>query len=140
MIHQGAHPFGFRFPIALHLVVHAQGGGLVDRDRDCLAHETPTEEVTDDVAGDRLEAVVPGDDVVLPAQFPFEFLLLLTVEICRLDHSINIVVEIGIDQLQFGRSVLIEQRHGGAVLHGLLEVVDRDILTEHLTGSFLAID
>ena len=77
--------------------MHAQGGGFVDRDCDRLAHEPPAKKMPHDVAGDRLQAVVPGDDVVLPAQFPFELLLLLAVEIGRLDHSIDVVVEIGID-------------------------------------------
>ena len=99
LLHQGTHPLGFLLPIALHLVVHPQGGGLVDRDHHRLAHEAPAKEVAHDVAGNRLQPVVPGDDVVLPAQLPFELLLLLAVEVGRLNRRINIVVEIGVDQL-----------------------------------------
>lgn len=62
-----------------------------------------------DVAGDRLQPVVSGDDVVLPAQFPFEFLLLIAIEIGGFDHRVGVVVEIGVDQLQPRRAVLIGQ-------------------------------
>jgi hypothetical protein len=34
-----------------------------------------------DVAGDGLQPVVSGDDVILPAEFPFEFLFLFAIEI-----------------------------------------------------------
>jgi hypothetical protein len=43
--------------------------------------------------------------VVLAAQFPFELLLFLAIEIGGFDHGVDVVVEIGIDQLQLGPPV-----------------------------------
>ena len=58
-----------------------------------------------------VEPVVAGDQVVLLAQRLLELLLLRLVEAGILDHGVQIVVEIRVDQLQLRRAVLVEQRH-----------------------------
>ena len=57
-----------------------------------------------------------------------------------LDQVVDVVVQVGIDQLQLRRAVLVEQRHRRAVLDRLLEVVDRDVVAEDLLGALLAGD
>ena len=91
-----------------------------------------------DVLRHGFQPVVAGDQMVLPAEYLLQLGLLLRIEIGVLDHSVNVFVEVGIDELQFRRAVLVEQRHGSAVLDGLLEVVDRYVITEHFPGAFLA--
>ena len=85
-------------PMFPHRVVPLERGGLVDGHHHRLAEEAAPEEVPQDVLRHRLQSVVALEDVVLPAQFPFE--------------------------LQLPRAVLVEERHRRAVLDGLLEVVD----------------
>ena len=122
----------------LDLVVHPQRGGLVDGDHHRLAHEAAPQEVRHDVLCHRLQPIVAGDQVVLAPQPLLELLLLLLVEARVLDHRVDVVVEVGVDQLQLRRAVLVEQRHRRAVLHRLLEVVDRHVVAEDLLGALLA--
>ena len=131
------YPCGLRRPMHLHLVVHAQRGGLVDRHHHRLAHEAPPEEVPHDVLRHGFQPVVAGDQVVLPPQHLLQLGLLIGVEFGILDQAVDVVVEVGIDELQFRRAVLVEQRHGGAVFDGLLEVVDRDVVAEDFLGALL---
>ena len=88
----------------------------------------------------RFQPVVAGDQVVLPAQHLLQLGLLVGVEIGIFDQSVDILVEVGIDELQFRRAVLVEQRHGGTVLNRLLEVVDRHVIAENFLGAFFASD
>ena len=75
-----------RLPVLPHLVVHPQGGGLVDGDDHRLALEPSPEEVLDDVLGDRLQPVVAGEQVILPSEFPFKALLLVLIEVGGFDE------------------------------------------------------
>ena len=88
----------------------------------------------------RLQPVVAGEDVVLPAQLPFELRFLFGVEFRRLDEVVDVLVQVRVHQLQLRRAVLVEERHGRAVLDGLLEVVDGNVIAEHLLRPFLAGD
>ena len=124
----------------LHLVVHAQRGGLVDRHHHRLADKAPAEEVPHDVLRHGFQPVVARDQVVLPPQHLLQLGFLLRVEFGVLDQAVDVFVQVGIDELQFRRAVLVEQRHGGAVLDGLLEVVDRDVVAENFLGALLAGD
>ena len=64
-----------------HLVVHPEGGGLIDGDDHRLALKSPPEEVLNHILRDRLQPVVTGDEVILAPQLSFEALLLLLVEV-----------------------------------------------------------
>ena len=123
-----------------HLVVHLQRGGLVDGDHHRLADEAASEEMPHDVLGDRLQPVVAGEDVVLPAQLPFELRFLFGVEFRRLDEVVDVLVQVRVHELQLRRAVLVEERHGRAVLDRLLEVVDGDVIAEDLLRPLLAGD
>jgi hypothetical protein len=89
------------------------------------------------VLGYRLQAVVAGKQVILPPQHLLQLLFLLGVQVGILDQAVDVVVQVGVDQLQLGRAVLVEQRHRRAVLHRLLEVVNRYIIAEDLLGALL---
>ena len=120
--------------------MHLERGGLVDGDDHGLAHEAAAEEVAHDVLRHRLQPVVAGDQVILAAQHLLQLRLLLVVETRLLDQPVEVVVEVGIDKLQFGCAVRVEERHRGAVLHRLLEVVDRDVVAEDRARALLAGD
>ena len=79
-------------------------------------------------------------DILLLALFIYFLLLLLRGKVRLLDQVIDVLVEVRVDELQFRRAVLVEQRHGGAVLDGLLEVVDRHVVAKNFLGAFLAGD
>ncbi len=124
-------------PLALHPVVHLDGGGLVDRDHHRLALMAPADEVIDEVVGDGVEPVVVGDQVVLAGELPGEALLLVLVELGLLEDLFHVVVEVRVDQLHLGRAVLVVERHRRPVLDRLAEVVDRHVVAEHLPGPLL---
>jgi len=80
------------------------------------------------------------EDVVLPAQFPFELRFLFRVEFRRLNEIVDVLVQVRVHQLQLRRAMLVEERHGRAVLDRLLEVVDGNVIAEDLLRAFLARD
>jgi hypothetical protein len=65
--------------------------------------------VTDDVLGDRVEPVVTRDQVVLPTELLFESPLLVLVQLRCFDEGINVVVQSGVLEPEFGCPVLIEE-------------------------------
>ena len=77
---------GARSSAAGDLVVHAHGGGLVDRDDHRLAGLAAADEVGDEVFGDRLQAVVAGDEVILAGELALQLALLVVVEVGGLDQ------------------------------------------------------
>jgi len=78
--------------------------------------------------------------VVLAAQLPLQLRLLLGVQFRRLDQVVEVVIEVRVDELQLGGAVLVVEGHRGPVLHGLLEVVDGDVVAEDLPGALFAGD
>ncbi len=95
-------------------------------------------EVRHEVLGDRLQPVVAGDQVVLAGELPLQLLLLLLVQFGRFQQVLHVLVEVLVGQLQLGDAVLVEERHGRAVVDRLLEVVDADVIAEDLPGLLLA--
>ena len=89
---------------------------------------------------DRLQPVVAGDQVVLPPQLALQPLLRFFGQVGFFDQLVDVVVQIGIVELQLRRAVLVEERHRRAVLHRLLEVVDRHVIAEDLARALLARD
>ena len=124
----------------LHLVVHADGRGLVDADHHRLALKAPPGEMRHHVLGHRLQPVVAGDQVVLAGELPLQFLLLRLVQFRLFQQALHVLVEVFVDQLQFGDAVLVVERHRRAVGHRLLEIVDADVIAEDLPGLLLAHD
>jgi hypothetical protein len=134
------HLLALRCPMLPHLVVHLECRRLVNGHHHRLADETAPEEMPHDVPGDRLQPVVAGEDVVLPAQLAFELRLLFGVEFRRLDEAVDVLVQIRVHELQLRRAVLVKQRHRRTVLDGLLEVVDGDVIAEYFLRPFLPDD
>lgn len=100
-----------------------------------------------DILRDGFQPIVASQQMILPAKFAFQLLLLLRIKFNFLDHFIDIFVQIRIDELQLRRTVLVEERYGGTVLNGLIERLIRifqtliiedkafdDKLTELLSG------
>ena len=52
--------------------MHAIGGRLVDGNHHRLALKAAPEKVLDEILGDRFQALVAGDQVILPSQFPLQ--------------------------------------------------------------------
>ncbi len=124
-------------PVGLNLVVHLHGGGLVDADHHRLALVAPADEVLHQILGDGFQAVITGDQVVLTGEDPLDLLLLILVQLGIFQKPGQILVEVLVDQLQLGDTVLVVERHRGPISDGLPEVVDRDVVTKHLLGLFL---
>ena len=127
---------------ALHLVVHAHRGRLVDRDEHRLAAIAAAGEMAHQVGGDLVEPVLAGDEVVLPGEAPRERVLFVLVQIRpRRCTRGDLVAQFLVRELQLGHPVLVIERHRRAVVDRLGEVVDRDVIAEHLAGAlFLAGD
>ena len=62
------------------------------------------------------------------------------VEFGLLEDLAEFVGEVLVDDLELGDPVLVVERDGGAVLDGVTEVVDRDVVAELLAGQLLAVD
>jgi len=58
--------------------------------------------VPHDILRHGLQPVVARQNVVLPREFAFEPGLLLRIEFRILDQAVDVVVEVRIDELQFG--------------------------------------
>ena len=127
-------------PVPAHLVVHFQRRRLVDGHHHRLAQEAAPEKMPDDVLRHGFKPVIAGQDVILAAQLAFELCLLFVVQACRFYGVVDLFVEVGVDQAQFGRAVLVVERNRRAIGHRLLEVVDRDVIAEHIPGALLAGD
>jgi len=127
-------------PKLLDLIVHADGRGLVDADHHGLALEAPPCEMRHQVLGHRLQPVVASDQVVLPGELPFQLLFLLLVQLGFFKEVFHVLVQVVVDQLQLRDAVFVVERDGRAVGHGLLEVIDADIIAEDLPCLFLAHD
>ena len=67
-----------------------------------FADKAAAGEVPDDVLSHGLQPVVSREDVVLPAQLAFELRLLFGIQFGGLDQVVDVVVEIGVHQLQTG--------------------------------------
>ena len=70
-----------------------------------------------DVFGHGVQPVVAGDQVVLPPQFTLQLGFLFRVKVGIFNQLIDIVVQVGVDQLQLRCAVLIKQRHRGSIFN-----------------------
>ncbi len=93
------------------------------------------------VAGDGLQPVFAGDDVVLAAELTFQLLLLRLVQLGRFQQRLQVAVQLLVGELHLGDAVLVVQRHRRAVFDRAGEVVHADVVAEHLARAlFLALD
>ena len=80
-------------------------------------------------------------DVVLAAELALQLLLLVLVQLGGVQQRFQVAVQLLIGELHLRDAVLVVQRHGGAVFDGTGEVVDADVVAEHLARAlFLALD
>ena len=130
-------PRNLRPPVRLHLVVHAHRGGLVDAHHHRLAAIAAAGEVRHHILGDGLQPILAGDDVVLAAELALQLFLLRLVQLGGFEQRLQVAVQLLVGELHLGDAVLVVQRHRGAVLDGAGEVVDADVVAEHLARAFL---
>jgi hypothetical protein len=123
-----------------HVVVHTYRGGLVETDVHGLAGEPAADEIHYEVLCDPAQPLRPGQQRVLLTEPPRQLTLGFLVEFGCLQQIRELVGEVLVDQLQLGDAILVEQRDGGAVLNGVAEVIDADVVTELLAGQLLADD
>ena len=107
-----------------HLVVHLDGRGFVDGDDHRLSAIAAPHEVGDDVFRDGVQAVFPRDEVILSGKLPLNLRFLRIVKFGVLKNALKFFVEVVVGELEFRDAVLVEERHRGAILDRLLEVVD----------------
>ena len=119
-------------PIVLHLVVHLDGGELVDAHDHPLAEKAPAREMVRNVAGDFVEAVFALDDLKNAAGRVFEKFAFAVVKILLFDDLNNIVIEEVVCEPDFRDTARIEKRNGRTVGYRLGEVVLAHVVAEPL--------
>ena len=130
--------FNLLFPESLHLVVHLDGGKLVHRDDHALTQITSVREVIDDVPGNGFQPVIAFDHLDLAGEFFLQLGLLGFVKVLVFQDLVKLVTQILVLVPNLGHPFLVEKRHGGAFIHGLLEVVLADIVAKPGVGLALA--
>ena len=110
-------------PVMLHLVVHLHRRILIDGDDHALPKETAAREMMSNILGDLINAILPLDDLQNPRGGVFQQAGLVLVQVFLLDDVHHIVVQKVIFQPDLRYTAGIEQRHRGAVLHRLGEVI-----------------
>ena len=118
--------------------IHPHGCGLVEADIHRLAAETPSNKVVDEVLGDLVEPLWPGEQRVLRAELASQLAFRVLVELGGLQEFVELVGEVRIGELQLGDAVLVVQRDGSAVFDGVTEVVGADVVAELLPSELLA--
>jgi len=83
----------------LHVVVHADGGGLVDADVHGFADETPPDEMGDEIPGDGAQPFRPCQQRVLPTESPGELALGILVELSFFEQPGELLGEVVVDEL-----------------------------------------
>lgn len=117
-------------PILLDQVVHHHAGDLVHADEHCLSGFPYRAVMAHEVLGDCLQAWPGHEDVDVAAQIALELLGLVLVEVHLLQCVQQLVVDVGIVDLQQVASVLVVQGHGRSVLDRAFEVVDGQVPAE----------
>ena len=135
--------FGFQLvetglPMSLDLGVHSQCGEAVNADHHALPQMPPAHEMLDQIAGNRLQPVLAGNQMVFPGERPLQLLLLRLVQFGLYQQRFHVLVQVLVRQLQLGNAVLVVERHRRPVVYALLEVVDRDVIAEHLARLLFA--
>ena len=104
-----------RLPVFLDFVIHPDRSQLVDADHHSLAALLASHEVGDNILSHFLHAIVASDQVIFTSKLSLQLLLLISIQFCRIDQSLKIILEAVIRKLQFGNAIFIEQRNGGSV-------------------------
>ena len=122
-------------PILLSKVVHSHTGHFVDADKHCLAACPNVSVMIHKIFRHLVKAVFCRKQVYLFGKFLFEFCLLGRVKIGLFYGFGYTLVQFGIvlihhRYVQPFTPVLIEQRHGCAIVHSPFEVINGDIAAE----------
>ena len=125
-------------PVMLYLVVHLHRRIFIDGDDHTFAEEAPAWEVVGNILGDLINAILPFDDLQDTGRGVFQQPGLVLVQVFLLDDVHHIVIQEVVLQTDLRDTAGIEQRHRGAVLHRLGEVILRHIVSEPLVGQALA--
>src|SRR2546429_696771 len=76
------------------------------------------------------------DQWIFACKFAFNLLFLVFVQFRRVNDLGHVISQVGICKLEFGNTVLVIERNGVSIIDGLLEVVDRDVITKYLLRPF----
>ncbi len=124
-------------PMALHVVVHADRGRLVDGDEHRLAAIAAPGEMAHQIGRDPVKPVWVGDEMVWLGEAARDRVLFVFAEIGLVDHAGDVVAKLFVGQMQLGQPAFVIERHGRAVGDRLGEVVDRHVVAEHFARSLL---
>ena len=117
-------------PVLLHFVVHAHSRDAINGDEHGLALIATTQEVLHQILSDLLQSILSGDQVVLAGELPLQLALLILVQLRLFQQTLHVGVEVLVGQLQLRDATFVEQRNRCAIVDGLLEVVDADVLAK----------
>lgn len=84
----------------------------------------------DNIPGDGLQAGIPLDDLNLLGKLFLQLLLLGLVQVFIFQNLVKFLAQIFVLDQHFRHPFLVEQRHGRAIVGGLLEVVFTDVIPE----------
>ena len=129
----------FRLPIFLHEVIHAHAGHFIQADKHRLAARPEIGVVAGKVFGNRPQTRLRRQQMDLLGELRFELVLLIHVEI-RVFYGVqNPICDLRVVKVKdLLSAVLVIQRDSRAVLHGSLEVIDRNIAAKGAGGDVVA--
>ncbi len=109
---------------------HGHDHGLAFHDR------KPRFIVIDKIAGDKPQALLGADQRLELRPFALQLFLPRDLFVFGdlLEFGIDLRLLRGLER-QLGEPALVVDRHGGAVGHGALDVIDTDVVTEHGNGT-----
>jgi len=75
--------------------------------------------VLNDVRSHCFQTVVPGDQVILTAEFTLKLPLLILVQLSLFQQLLHLLIEVLVGELQLRDAVLVVERNCGPILNGL---------------------
>ena len=118
-------------PVLLRQIIHSDTGDLVQADEHGFAAGPQVGVMTYKILCNRLQALLSGQQMDLLDKLPLQLFLLVHVQVGPLDGIQNPVGDLRVVQIRdCVATVLIVQRHRGAILYRPLEVVHRYVAAE----------
>lgn len=86
------------------------------------------------VFSDFFQSIISCYEMVVLTKLAFQLPFLVFARFCIIDDILDVIVEVGVDQLKLRYTVLIVERDSRTIVYSLLEIVDTYIVTEDLSS------
>ena len=125
-------------PIELNQLVHANAGDFVDADQHRFAIFPRRGIVQYKIAGYLVKSFAGCDDVVIALEFLFQALFHIDIVRLQLFQLLgNPFVQVADRHAELIAARIVIERHRGLILHGSLEIVGGDVITEYPPGDLV---